>query len=242
MDFKNIFVVICFFIIAFTYCGYVITAQAEQMTPTPETQPEEDMTAYMLYNPDGAYWIENGMVAGRPGDPKNIWDTQYNKTERGREIYDPESDGWYWLDTCYNGRVATHKEVWFPYVYSFEEPGSTQGKWTRYNASGEMIKEFCYVESEEDPQDKALYFYDTVTGAMMKGNITLYDDYGDERTQITIYFDRITGRAEITPELFEMLNHLHTSKWKLTDFKRGETTTLERWIEVQTEKNNDTEN
>jgi hypothetical protein len=67
---------------------------------------------------------------------------------------------------------------------------------------------------------------------MMKGNITFHDDYGDERVETTIYFDRLTGRAEITPELFEALKVLHTDKWTVQIFREDETATLTRWIEM----------
>ncbi len=56
------------------------------------------------------YWLENGEIQGVTGDPKNIIDEIYG-IERGREIYDPESDAWYWLDACYDGAKAVSKEV-----------------------------------------------------------------------------------------------------------------------------------
>lgn len=229
---NNIAAVLCAAAVMLAFCLYIITAKAEQM-PTPATEPIEETEAYLLWTPYGSYWIENGYVAGREGDPLNITDTIYG-VERGREIYDPESDGWYWLDTCFGGKVATHKEVWFPYVFSDEEPGETNGKWVRYDSSGKMVKGFCFAQGEEskDDPDIALYYYDEITGAMMKGNITFHDDYGDERVETTIYFDRLTGRAEITPELFEALKVLHTDKWSVQIFREDETATLTRWIEM----------
>ncbi len=41
------------------------------------------------------YWYENGQRQGLEG--------------RGKEIYDPESDGWYWLDSDANGAKAVSR-------------------------------------------------------------------------------------------------------------------------------------
>lgn len=124
------------------------------------------------------YWYEEGKRQGVYGDEKNIWDTQYEKTERGREIYDPESDAWYWLDAIYDGAAAIEKEVWMPYIFQDEPKGSTDGKWVRYDKYGQMIKGW-YAD------DNGVYYYDTWTGAMYKGKHTI----GEQ----THFFDEITG-------------------------------------------------
>ena len=64
------------------------------------------------------YWYENNIKQGVYGQKGNVF---YDNTERGREIYDPSSDGWYWLDTKYNGAKAVDKEVFMPYIYSNED-------------------------------------------------------------------------------------------------------------------------
>ena len=47
---------------------------------------------------DGSlYWYENGVKQGTEG--------------RGKEIYDPASDAWYWLDSIDGGRKAAGKEI-----------------------------------------------------------------------------------------------------------------------------------
>ena len=46
----------------------------------------------------GKYWYENGVRQGLTG--------------RGKEIYDPSSDAWYWLDANEQGRVAVNKDVY----------------------------------------------------------------------------------------------------------------------------------
>ena len=121
------------------------------------------------------YWLENGEIQGVYGDPKNIRDTVYG-LERGREIYDPGSDGWYWLDAVYDGAKAENKEVWMPYI--FQEDLVTginkQGKWVRYDANGKMIKGWYSVDSALDrelypDQVDNTYYYDLITGEMVKG-------------------------------------------------------------------------
>ena len=143
------------------------------------------------------YWFENGVRQGDAGDPKNIWDEQFG-LERGREIYDPESDGWYWLDCILDGAMAEGKEVWMPYIYQNEDnmPDSEKrenankaddglkdyiymcmkdkhGKWVRYDENGKMIKGWVTIEGELAkvyPLQKGnTYYYDKMTGTMVKG-------------------------------------------------------------------------
>ena len=124
------------------------------------------------------YWYENGVIQGTVDDENGVRDTQYNQTVRGREIYDPATDRWYWLDAIYGGLPAKNKEVWMPYIYQDEEPGSTDGKWVRYDAEGGMIKGWY-------TNDNGTYYYDLVTGAMAKGTVTI------DNKEYT--FDEITG-------------------------------------------------
>ena len=121
------------------------------------------------------YWFEDGKRQGVIGDPKNIWDTIYT-LERGREIYDPESNAWYWLDCVYDGAKANDKEVWMPYIYQddLKTGKNPQGKWVRYNHSGAMIKGWYTVSSDLDKhlypnQVGNTYYYDLTTGEMLKG-------------------------------------------------------------------------
>ena len=44
------------------------------------------------------YWYENGVKQGTQG--------------RGKEIYDPGSDAWYWLDAVDGGKMAVSKDVY----------------------------------------------------------------------------------------------------------------------------------
>ncbi len=66
---------------------------------------------------DGNYWYENGVRQGTTG--------------RGKEIYDPKSDAWYWLDAVQGGAMTTNKDVY---------QDSNGGKWVRYDANGHMVK------------------------------------------------------------------------------------------------------
>jgi hypothetical protein len=118
-----------------------------------------------------SYWFENNQVQGAQGDPKNITDTTYG-IERGREIYDPESNGWYWLDACYAGARAENKEVWFPYVYQsdLKTGKNPDGKWVIYDGHGAMIKGWLYRADKD-----AWYHYDMTTGAMAKGRRVVGD-------------------------------------------------------------------
>ena len=126
---------------------------------------------------DGAlYWYELGEKQGVEGDKQNITDAIYG-VERGREIYDPKSDAWYWLDANAGGAVARDKEVWMPYIFQGEDP-ATEGKWVRYDKYGQMIKGWY-------ANDNGVYYYDLLTGAMYKGT---YEIDGKTYT-----FDALTG-------------------------------------------------
>ncbi|MBR1861311.1 MAG: hypothetical protein IJ796_05575 [Lachnospiraceae bacterium] len=78
------------------------------------------------------FWYENGERQGVYGSIGNVF---YDGTERGREIYDRESDGWYWLDALYNGAKACDKEVFMPYIYSDELGNLGNEEWINNVAS-----------------------------------------------------------------------------------------------------------
>ena len=91
------------------------------------------------------YWYEGGRRQGLEG--------------RGKEIFDPASNAWYWLDAIDGGKMAVNKDV-------YQE--SDGGKWVRYDANGHMVK-------GENCKDNAWYRFDEVTGAMVKGWYTTND-------------------------------------------------------------------
>ena len=141
-----------------------------------------------------SYWYEGGIRQGTTKDPKGVIG---DGTNRGREIYDPNTDGWYWLDSCYDGAKACNKEVWVPYIYQNERnckdpeieanannSGSMRdqvidciknkkGKWVRYDANGKMYKGWYTVEGADAEiypnQVGNRYYYDPQTGLMAKG-------------------------------------------------------------------------
>ena len=120
------------------------------------------------------YWYENGQRQGTRYDKKGVLG---DGTVRGREIYDPKSKAWYWLDAVYEGAKAVNKEVWMPYIYQGENP-KTKGKWVLYDSNGAMIKGW-------HTNKKGTYYYDLKTGAMCKG----YNVIG----KTTYFFNEKTG-------------------------------------------------
>ena len=184
------------------------------VTVVEKKDPELDL---VFVTEDGKkYWYENGLRQGVYGDPKNIQgeDPELGMVERGREIYDPTSDAWYWLDACYDGAAAFGKEVWVPYIYQNEAKWNDEeiranannadeglkeyayqcmknksGKWVRYDKEGKMLKGWVEIKGELAelyPDQKGnVYYYDNFTGLMAKGWITI---------EGTLYhFDEITG-------------------------------------------------
>ena len=112
------------------------------------------------------YWYENGVRQGYDPD---------NPDYRGKEIYDPASGAWYWLDNVQGGARAESKDV-------YQE--SSGGKWVRYDAQGRMVK-------GENYYDGGWYRFDEVTGAMIKGWYTTYSQNGQE---LTYYYDTVSGK------------------------------------------------
>ena len=133
-----------------------LPALAEE-TATPETADSvSTYTGWKTVNGKD-YWYENGVKQGTTG--------------RGKEIYDPDSDAWYWLDANQGGAKAVNKDV-------YQE--SNGGKWVRYDANGHMIKGW-------DTNDDGTYYFDLVTGAMTKGDATI--------DGLPCSFDTVTGIA-----------------------------------------------
>ncbi len=104
------------------------------------------------------YWQEGGVRQGY--DPR---DPSY----RGKEIYDPASRAWYWLDNVQQGAKAVSKDV---YQESEAGPWAERedgtGKWVRYDAQGHMIKGW-------DTSRKETYYFDLTYGTMAKGYVTI---------------------------------------------------------------------
>ncbi len=120
------------------------------------------------------FWYENWQRQGW-----NPADASY----RGKEIYDPASDAWYWLDNVQNGAKAVSKDVyqeslagvWGDYAGT---DGELYGKWVRYDENGHMIKGWHTNEN-------GTYYFDLIYGSMAKGEAAIDGQ--------SFYFDRTTG-------------------------------------------------
>lgn len=129
-------------------------------------------TGVMLNNEwyviDGAkYWYEGGVRQGLEG--------------RGKEIYDPGSDAWYWLDSIDDGKMAVSKDVYQEseagdWGGTLGDDGKRYGKWVRYDENGHMIKGWSA---------DGRYYFDPVYGTMAKGEAVI--------DGVTYVFDVNTG-------------------------------------------------
>ena len=114
---------------------------------------------------DNWYWYENGVKQGTEG--------------RGKEIYDPDSDAWYWLDAVDGGKKATGKDLYQESEAGpWAENADGTGKWVRYDENGHMVKGWYSNEN-------GTYYFDYTYGTMAKGNKVIDGQ--------NYYFDEITG-------------------------------------------------
>ncbi len=113
------------------------------------------------------YWYENGVKQGYDAN---------NPDYRGKEIFDPGSNAWYWLDNVQGGAKAVSKDV---YQESQADDAGNMGKWVRYDAEGHMIKGW-------NTNENGTYYFDPVYGTMLKGwrNINGVDYRFDDATGI----------------------------------------------------------
>ncbi len=153
----------------------------------------EGKDLYWNYSEGKYYWYENSRKQGTYDDAAGVMG---DGSIRGREIFDPASNGWFWLDSVYDGAKAINKEVWIPYIFQgegnfdedeiynlasgsdggmegvgknvYEAIKNGSGKWVRYDSAGKMCKGWVTISGS-----MALYYPDQV------GN--------------TYYYDTITG-------------------------------------------------
>ena len=146
-------------------------------------QTDDDGNSFLTdgwHKVDGVnYWYENGVRQGVRYNADGSIDTSY----RGKEIYDPSTDAWYWLDCVQNGAVAKDKDVYQEsgagqWGESTNENGEKVGKWVRYDENGHMVKGWQNTETET-------YYFDPVYGTMAKGDVVIDGQ--------TYYFDANTG-------------------------------------------------
>lgn len=150
-----------------------------------------------------AYWYEGGVKQGTTG--------------RGKEIFDAESQAWYWLDAIQGGAKTVSKDV---YQVSdagiFADNADGTGKWVRYDAQGHMIKGWCAGKAERAHKINApreaggedVYYFDETFGAMVKGTMVL-----EQNGQKTAYeFDVRTG---IKSGEFEVADDFRMFGWNV---------------------------
>ena len=135
------------------------------------------------------YWYENGVKQGTQG--------------RGKEIYDPSSDAWYWLDSIDGGKMAVSKDVYQESLAgqwgdNQNENGEKIGKWVRYDENGHMVKGW-------DEKDGNRYYFDPIFGTMAKGEAFI-DGYN-------YYFNQYTGIWEWGGPTDDDGNYLYFDGW-----------------------------
>ena len=153
----------------------------------------------MWHSMDGKdYWYEAGKRQGY--DPNNA-------AYRGKEIYDPASGAWYWLDNVQQGAKTVSKDVYQESeAGDWAENADGTGKWVRYDANGHMVKGW-------DTNNDGTYYFDQVYGTMAKGivtidgNLYLFDvDTGVMQASIT------TSEEAMADRVIELVNQERTSR------------------------------
>ena len=97
------------------------------------------------------YWYDNHVRQGL--------------TDRGKEIYDPATNGWYWMDSLEDGKMAVNKDVYQPYTVQGQDG---IGKWVRYDHFGRMQKGQVHAPINGS-NEWGYWWFDETTGAMKKG-------------------------------------------------------------------------
>lgn len=113
------------------------------------------------------YWLDAGVMA------------------RTKEVYDPETDAWYWFDS--DGTMAFDKDVWIPDL----------DKWVRYDENAHMIKGF-------DIRYEGKYYFDPITGEMLHGEAYLDENVFPEDSSLAgwYHFDEIDGKMDVGKDAY----------------------------------------
>ena len=146
------------------------------------------------------YWYENGVKQGTNG--------------RGKEIYDPGSDAWYWLDAVDGGRMAVSKDV---YQESKADDEGNIGKWVRYDADGHMVKGWQTAEA-------GTYFFDYTYGTMAKGKVVMdgFKYTFDEATGILLSKEAHVHHSSSSVYAFDENGKYYTYTYCDGDLSTGE--------------------
>ncbi len=159
--------------LAETWILGIMMAVGMVMAAPPVTAHAEEAVGEWREEGGNLYWYENGVKQGTEG--------------RGKEIYDPGTDAWYWLDAVDGGRMAKNKDVYLEsWGGQYADRADGTGKWVRYDGNGHMVKGW-------DSKNET-YYFDPVTGAMAKG-LTEIDGKQCAFTEIEGY--GITGWIQI---------------------------------------------
>ena len=151
------------------------------------------------YKNGKSYWYENNVRQGTYSDTKCF---SFEGTLRGREIYDPASNGWYWLDVNADGAKAVGKEVFMPYIYQ------TQGTWSEDEINSNAAASGAYAEGNIEHAELADQVKEAIhnktgkwvrydnNGMMLKGWVKIEGElavlYPDQAGNV-YYYDRKTG-------------------------------------------------
>ena len=157
--------------------------------------------------PDGLFWLEWGGKRYWFESWKRQGYNPYDSSYRGKEIYDPASNGWYWLDNVQQGAKTVSKDVYQESeAGDWAENADGTGKWVRYDANGHMVKGW-------DTNNDGTYYFDQVYGTMAKGivtidgNLYLFDvDTGVMQASITASEEAMADRV------IELVNQERTSR------------------------------
>ena len=185
-------------------CTVTVTGKAPvPPAPSPTNDPAACTTFGFCRYLGKDYWYENGVRQAMPGDPKNLIDEKYH-TERGREIFDPKTKAWYWLDSVYNGAKAAGKEVWMPYIYQDEANWKNNAEMMNnvVNRSNTYTEKNGPVSDMGEQVRKAIQNGDgkwvryDENGKMMKGWVTITGKLAEvypKQKGFTYFYDYQTG-------------------------------------------------
>lgn len=162
----------------FTVCGYAGGAAERYVERANRYIDIFTFTALDDLYWHGDYWYENGVLQGVRYNEDGSIDLSY----RGKEIFDPATNAWYWLDNVQGGAMARSKDVYQESAAGeWAECADGTGKWVRYDKDGHMVKGW-------DENSDGMFYFDLQYGTMAKGYATIGN--------MEYYFNMETGVLE----------------------------------------------